>query len=199
MFASAGGQMQVVIQKMAAILEPPCLHDSIRMHLNKQRAAMHAVINTPGLKTKEDLAHHVEALSAVAFIHQAANHKPLDEERCAVYKRSEEKLVIFIKDLPNALTLKDLAPFIDELESNLATRGLLPSDTPKPTFHKTNLRQIADDKRGQGRGGGRGGRGAARGGQGGQRGGNRGRGRDDETGTGAKSEKKSGKLDESRM
>ena len=68
-------------------------------------------------------------------------------------------------------------------------RGLLPNGTPKPDFHKTNLRQIANDKRGAGRGGARGG---MRGGCGGNRGGNHGRGRDDDAG--AKSEKKDGNL-----
>ena len=104
-FSSAGGQMQVVLKKMAGLLTPPRLEDSIRLHINNQKAAMDAILNTPGLTTKEDLARPVKALSAVAFVHQAANHQPLGAETRSVYQRIEEKLVMLIKDLPTALTL----------------------------------------------------------------------------------------------
>ena len=171
-FSNASGQMQVMLKKMAGLLAPPHLESNIRLHMCNQRTAMDAILSEPGLTTKEELARHIEALSAVSFVHLATQHQPLDADTRSVYQHIEEKLVILIKDLPSALTLKDLALILDELESILTTRGLLPSGTPKSSFNKTNLRQIADDKRGTGRGNGCG---SIRGGRGGQRGGNGGK------------------------
>ena len=102
-FLNTRGQMQAVLKKLAGLLEPPNLQEDIRLHMKKQKTSMDAVLASPVLASNDDLARHIEGMSAVVFIHQAAHVKYLDAELTAVYQVMEDKVVIVIKDLPGAL------------------------------------------------------------------------------------------------
>jgi len=108
-FSNARRQMQAVLKKLSGLHEPPNLEDDIRLHINKQKMSMDTLLATPGLTTKIDLGEHIQVMSAAAFIHMAVCAKHLDEQLTTVYAMIEDMVVTKIKELPGALTLKDLA------------------------------------------------------------------------------------------